>query len=327
MKEYFSRIVAVALAIFAVTCFVACGDDDDNDDMSAGSVPSPTLKDANGNAVQVTQVGNIWFRYNADGTLESFGDGSDSYSIEGSTFTISDESNTYNVSIALNGSGLITKIHAKMNATSSNGSYEKDDITMNFSYSSNRQLSSCSATGSGSYYEKQYDESESYSGSSNVKYTWSNDNLTQVVIDTKQTGKEDGMSYSEREKGTFVFSYGEQANPVRQFPYFVGEEVVADDLGGLFCIVGLFGYGPAYFPTGYTETWKEDGEKDETNSYSLSYTLNDNGTINTEQKGSYYRVTYQYNTVATRAIVNAGTAEEIVRAVKSQFKNYFKHKH
>jgi hypothetical protein len=81
----------------------------------------------------------------------------------------------------------------------------------------------------------------------------------------------------------------------------------------------MFGDGPVYLPTSYTEEYNivDEGEgnyngepytKTEKYNHTLEFTLNDNGTIATEKRGYYNTIVFNYSN-ATRAAVIASQLE------------------
>lgn len=304
----------------------SCGDDDDNEGGASG-VPAPTLTDNNGKSVQVLSAGNVWFRYDEDGKIIKFGDSYESYELEGNAFEFTYE-DAYTAKFTLNGSGLISKISMTCDLKGSGG-YHKEKIMITYNYNSARQLIGASYSGSAEwkYTDSHGQEQGSASGTGSIKNTWSNGNLVKCVNESKISGKENGKSYNEHETGTYTFSYGNTLNSFKQFPYFMGDGTTGINGEGfsLFCIVGLYGVGPAYLPTGYVEEWKyeEDGDIDyETREYDLSFTLNADGTINTERRGNYEYISYQYGAV-NRSVVEQ--AENLLPILKEKMSKMFKH--
>ena len=111
--------------------------------------------------------------------------------------------------------------------------------------------------------------------------SWTGGNLVSFNRDTKWY-HEDGQVY-ESGSDTGVFTYGTQQNKYKQHP-----AILAVDDTGLF-IIGLFGLGPNNLPTSYNEVSVTEYEEYEYKSESIenytstsTFTLNDNGSIDTE---------------------------------------------
>lgn len=274
MKSYFLKAVSSLFLVFATVGLVACGDDDGDDGgggSSSGSskVPAPYLVDSNGNKIQVSSVYNTSFTYDSDGKLTGLIYNDRTYTI-GSTFTLSysDEKRSYKCSILTNSDGLITQL--SYTKTKTDG--ESETQTENFQYNSNRQLTKVNM--SGTFVE----ENEKGSFSGNMAFTWSNGNLMSYTYNYNEsyTNKK-GEKKSDTENKTYTFEYGNQVNSFKQLPTTVWEHAI--DISGIESLgaLGLLGVGPVNLPTGYTKT---DGEY--TNSYTLSYILNNDGSINKE---------------------------------------------
>ena len=132
---------------------------------------------------------------------------------------------------------------------------------------------------------------------------WENGKLVKATFTDK--GKVVMAQRTETWEETYAHTieYGSQANSAKQFSYFLGNIATGAEgvtSLGLFTMLGLLGVGPDYLPTGYTQEYsmKENGVADDHGprkyTYSLSFELNDNGTIAKEAKGSQY-VSYQYD--------------------------------
>ena len=71
-------------------------------------VPSPTITDANGTAVQVTSVGNFRITYDEKGKLASLNEGGGTYVLQDDKFTFNN--GAIRAEVFLNSDGLVTKI-------------------------------------------------------------------------------------------------------------------------------------------------------------------------------------------------------------------------
>ncbi len=281
-----------ALAVAALFGgLVSCSGDGDS------YAPTPKITDKDGNTVQVTSAGGLQFTYDESGKLVSMTNGNKTYVLQDGKFAfeVSEGKTTGKVDVYLNSDALISKIEVEMEV-SEGDEYEKNEMTIEYSYDS-RMLDECEASGKGEY--KSGKHSYSYNGSADVEYVWKDGNLTRVEIDSDSSFKEDGESGDEDVTIVYDYTYGNQPNLAKQLPYFMGYVITGtEDFGGLFSVLGLFGYGPAYLPTGFTETETEDDGHTHTSNKSLSFVMNDNGTIKSESMGNN-RFVYTYS--ATRA--------------------------
>lgn len=321
----------LSAALIASFCigFTACSNDDDDDNGGKGgssAAPTPELTDINGNGVQLTSVGDIWFRYDENGKLSSFGDSDGGYYLDGNSFTLTYKdvesgyldgyyTSSYTAKVTLNGSGLISKItYTEETKYTDEDFASKTSATVSYQYNSDRQLTGGSMSGSGEWSEDGYHVS--YTGTGSLTNTWTNGNLIKSNQESRISGKVSGQSYNQTIAETYTYSYGDMANPIKQMPYLICDNLTGEELGML-GLIGLFGVGPVNLPTVYVVTELEDGEEYSRTS-ALSYTLNDNGTIATESGGGY-KLTYQYGT-GTRAIVEQ--VENQLPAIRKQMKSW-----
>lgn len=318
------------LAVMVGTTFVACGDDNDEGGSSSG-IPSPVLTDAGGNKLQVTAAGDYWYRYDENGKLSRFYDGGSVYTLDGDNFAInfSSSEGAYFFKFFTNGNGLMTKMEIGCDLKFSNGGWDKQNITFSYQYNSSKQLTRESISGSGNFYYPENTDSEDFDYgkvketlTGEASFTWAEGNLVSLSGQAQRKGTRDGQAFTEEPTtSTQTYTYGSQANAFRQFPVSMGD--LADDFFSLFCAVGLFGVGPAYLPTAYTENQTEDGES-WTESAKFWFTLNNDGSINTEQREYERRISYQYNNIETRA----GSANPTgIEHLKSAIERYFEKSH
>ena len=114
-------------------------------------------------------------------------------------------------------------------------------------------------------------------GISTMTLSWTGGNLVSFNRDSKWYD-EDGQ-LEESASSTGIFTYGTQQNKYKQHP-----AILAVDDTGLF-IIGLFGLGPNNLPTSYNGVYVVEyrGNKSEyRENYTSTFTLNDNGSIDTE---------------------------------------------
>ena len=120
------------------------------------------------------------------------------------------------------------------------------------------------------YYEK---------GILKMTISWTGGNLVSYNSDSKWYD-EDGQ-ISESDSSTGIFTYGTQQNKYKQYPAIIANGI---DIECLFNM-GLFGLGPNDLPTSYNEVsvGEYKGNKYEhRENYTTTFTLNDNGSIDTE---------------------------------------------
>lgn len=293
-RKHFLSLATFAVAAVLIGNLTSCGDDD-----GESIIPSPKITDSKGQTVQVTSFGGIHFAYSEDGKLKGMSDGNKIYTIEDDKFTIN-ISDEYSANIYLGSDGLITKIeYTELDP------YGKVESTMKYDYNSDRRLESASISYDGS--ETYHGETSTYNGSGNTKFTWKDGNLAQVEMKMKETAKDDGESYSGSYTANFVYTYGKTTNPSKQFPFFMADRAVGFDVdesyGGLLCVLGLFGYGPAYLPTSCNTTVVEEEEgksKEHTYTYAYSFTQNSNGTLSSETRDGK-RYDYGYGSTRSEA--------------------------
>lgn len=324
-----NKIFAALFGIFATIAFVACSSDDDG---GSSSIPSPIITDENGEAYQVASAGGIKFTYDENGKLTSFTDNDGYHEIDKNSFKF--EYEDMMLSVTLNSNGTMSKAQTSRNEKAPDGSYAKANVTISFQYNSERQLTGASYSQNIDIYYKEDNDRETLTASGTLKNTWSNGILTKSVQEDKYTETENDEKYTCHSIATYTYEYGEQENKLKQFPYFMadGSARIFDISLDAFCIVGLYGVGPKYFPTGYTVTerneYDDNGYKytdNNDNTYSLSFILNGNGTINTEKRGSYESLTYIYNNVSRAAALEQ--VESILPSLKDQMQKMLTRRH
>ena len=275
MKRYLSNTIAALAAVVLMAGFTACGSDDDE-----GGVPSkPTA--IYGNRL-LKSIGEYSFNYDENGRCTKIlCYGEEFITIDYSRSTITLEEETYNATF--NSNGHLSRLSANINESQDGYKYK---LTGNstFNYDNAGHL-----TGGTSTYAAEYSEDGEYyteSGATKIKYTWSNGNVTNVYLTEEYT--EDG----EQENGTtsIDITYGDNENPYKQWTYATEDFMMAADAIGF---IGLLGNGPELLAKSYTETENYDGGSNTTRTKSVSYTLNDDGTIGTERIGNgRYNYTY-----------------------------------
>lgn len=274
-----SSVLPLVAAAFITCGFVACSSDDDE----GGSVPGGPAATYDG--LLLGRTGDMTFKYDDKGRctdimLDYEEDGFVHIDYGRRTITIDGE--TYN--IAFNSSGYITSVSLSLNE-------KEDGYTVNVTgritcdYDGKGHLTggrndfSATASGGG----EKYSETEY----SSVKYLWDGNLLTQVTCDeeTKTNGE-----VTNKEFTTYTVSYSETANKYCQWTHASETFTMAGDCLGF---VGLFGKSSDRLVSSFKKEKTENGETLSPSTTSVSYLLNENGTIETEKCGysTYY---YEY---------------------------------
>ena len=237
---------------------------------------SSRLKDKNGNPVLLTSRGKRGYRYTSDGRLAVFGDVVNDYGnseehfvVDGLTFKSENIHNSgsierFNGNLELNQDGLITKAVVVFTGIRNNGQLkDKYSTTHSFVYNTERQLLKIEVETKDERYDENGNLSKSGSGQATLTYTWENGNLLKVEI-SEDEGTLDQLYHNKE----YTYNYSKVQNVTKQ-PLKCQNHLASDfGINHLYGL-GLFGVGPAYFPTGVT------------------FTLNENGTINTEGNSQY----------------------------------------
>ena len=281
----------------------SCGSDDD--DITPNPNPSPITNevgiiiDANGIKHRVTSFGNIKYLYDEKGKLIKIQRHDKEIDLSNSKLEVNQqqiddyEESIASTSVSTNDQGLISGITTTFEwKEEKEGFSEKGTANGVFEYDSNGQLISCCAQEQSIYIED--GESGRYSYEVDVMLTWNDRKLTKIRAN--MTEVEDGFRDSETEEMTF--EYGTQPNFTRQWLQEMGfalfEWGLDENLDILESLapLGLLGHGPAVLPISCSYDY--DGK---TKTRNLSYTMNENGTIHSDN-GTIY--TYDD---ATRAAI------------------------
>lgn len=282
MKSKFTFAASILMGAFAMASFTACSSDDDKDGGDNGSTswayPSPTLVDTNGNRVYVSSIGTLedsytpfWtYSYDEAGNLSVFSCVDEFNAVVGtSTIVCTDyyDDDNYVIYVETGSNGLISKMREEW--TDEWGSGEvKGTAETSFTYNEEKQLVSMS------YQSSQGKDKYSQT----ISNTWKNGILEKTT--ETYVSMEDDWSMTGTE--TYTYNYGKQANPAKQYP--IGMDCVlweVDEIYRPLFFMGFMGVGPAYLPISIDYTHKSEIDNYTwTNKY--DYTLNPNGTINTE---------------------------------------------
>lgn len=267
--------------VIGATMFVSsCGDDNDG-----GSAPQGPTATFDGNLL--TRTGNFTFSYDSKGRCVSVRDVSYNdeevctIDYESGKLTMEEDDFPYNISFTRD--GYISRVWLNESAKEDGVSY-KIEGNITFNYDSNGHLASGNSSSkiSASGYGKTYEEKDN----AEAKFTWRNGNLINVQIKESGNNTESG---NYRSTITTEIEYSDTPNEFNQWTWAQENIITAADMLGF---VGLTGRGTANLISSYTETSEDEGETD-SDTYSASYTINDNGTIGQERLNrSYYNYTY-----------------------------------
>ena len=289
------KIGASALCLTMGTVATSsCGSDIDEENIG-------NFTDADGNTFKITRMGQYYYNYDAQGRLTSFSNGEDQYNFDKDMNIVANYSGIEyaDIKVSYNSKGYIVKLTGKSD-------YDDEDeqgtlkVTMNISYSGNH-LTSIKTE----YRDEWRDEDGKHYEEENTttKLTWQNDQLTEYQTE-EQHKHDDGENHTDKTSCVFAYNKTDAVNPLQQpflamFEQIQEFEEFLEPLG----LIGLFGSGPAIFPTAYecydiiSET--QHGAR---LGRALSYDLNSNGTINTEYIGGV-RYGYSYTSHDARSLM------------------------
>ena len=304
MKKLF-LLMAMALP---VCLFTACGSDDDEDggDAPGGSMSSSVteIKGSDGSKMRLTSDGDCRYYYDKDGNLTKMTIGSETIEITNNPFRASSQisdNESYVITADFNSKGYFSKV--KTTAI-----YKGEDwaSTLNkeltFSYDNDGHLiktvDNSKETG------EEDGEKYSYSSTKTHTFTWKDGLLTSAESISKEMG--DGENYTKTIEVSFSYDVI-YPNVSRQYTHSHTNGIDGkDSYTTLFALIGFCGKGSAQLPSSYTTVKGSygDGEGfgyiDYGNTFTCTYTYNENGTVKTEKCGN----TYSYSYINTE---NAGT--------------------
>ena len=309
MKKIYQSLATILTMAVASVAFTACSSDGGDEDGGNGggtgggslssTIPTTTPKDINGNLLRLKTIvggpdGNCTLTYDANGVPSQFNLGNEGkVTVNGNKITYTYEASWGNNNwekindeyiVTLNSDGLVTGI-AMTTKEEIQQTYFESAVTqgsVTFSYNGQKQL--VKITGTGTTHKEEDGEKWSYQTTFTQTNTWNNGNLTKTEVVANYTGGGQATT-------TFTYTYGSLVNTTKQYPYRIADSAINLGEGmAVFALLGYFGVGPANLPTSYTEKLVENysGEAPftEENTYTLSYTLNSNGSIATEKEGN-----------------------------------------
>lgn len=293
---FHTKRLFILSAIASAVCLAACGDDDEEETIS--QMPQSTISDLFGERQMLTSAGSLKFTYD-DGKLLTISDDEDgSLTFDSDSFIITvDDATEYNV--RLNSDGFIAQFDASDSYSETNES-AKFDVSVNCSYS-NRRLTQLKRVAQSVLMTTAGVENISIEAT--VNNTWSTAG-TLDKIEIIEVEKHDCTIYGKLrdQKGTLTstyrftcrFSDGEVENPLCQMPSYIASTATNETFSPL-ALVGLYGDGPSLFPDAVEIEWSNSVEADGilsgfggsdsgSEAFNLSYALNENGTIDIEEK-------------------------------------------
>ena len=289
-KRFFSSLMVGLMAVCAMTLSACSDDDDDNGGgSSTSSVDNPLVNDGGLLLTSIScqsdgsnEIDIDYIYYDAklrpykytEKYINGYDDDAedDVLIIDYDNGKIPYGDDASNISLSFNPKGYITKVKGSW-SYSENGYNYSGSVEWNISYDKDGHLTEMTSTE-----EEKRDE---YNEKRILKMTlsWTGGNLVSYNSDSKWYD-EDGQ-ISESDSSTGIFTYGTQQNKYKQYPAIIANGI---DIECLFNM-GLFGLGPNDLPTSYNEVsvGEYKGNKYEhRENYTTTFTLNDNGSIDTE---------------------------------------------
>ena len=324
LKRFFSSLMFGLMAVCAMT-LSACGDDDDDNGggSSTSSVDNPLVNDGGLLLTSISyQSGSsndmetYYIYYDAKLRPYKYTYEYDDYAedvliidYDNGKMDMPDYDGASNLSLSFNSKGYITKVKGSW-SYSENGDNYSGSVEWNISYDKDGHLTEMTTT------EVQKSD-ENDKGISKTTLSWTGGNLVSYNSDSKYYD-EDGQ-ISESDSTTGIFTYGTQQNKYKQYPAIIS---VYDD--GCLFNMGSFGLGPNNLPTSYNEVSVEEYEDHKyeyRENLTSTFTLNDNGSIDTEiwtsDRDNYSeKFMYSYSDVnsVSRVITRSGAMTSTMSA-------------
>lgn len=272
------------LLFISLILFVSCSSDDnggdDNGNDNTSSINNPLVDIGKQLLVSVGESGGEQLSYKYDEKLRPYfcclenssGRQSDVFTIDFDKGTIFMWEEFGDWSISFIKSGYIDRIKGSWEFTEGNNIYS-GLIDLSCSYDNAGHLLGVDLTE-----ENHGDPNESYKKTCKVTLVWNNGNL--ASIEQRDVWTDDGGSTSTL-IWTRNFEYGDQPNKYRQYIGFLS----CDGNDSPFFAAGLMGIGSERLPTSVTDVEKHERDgyiRDFKYVETATFTLNDNGSINTE---------------------------------------------
>ena len=278
LKRFFSSLMFGLMAVCAMT-LSACSDDDNG---GASNVDNPLVNDGGLLLTSISyqsgssnDMDTYYIYYDAKLRPYKYTYEYDDYAedvliidYDNGKMDMPDYDGASNLSLSFNSKGYITKVKGSW-SYSEDGDNFSGFLEWNASYDKDGHLTGITMN------EEEKSDEYNDKGISKTTLSWTGGNLMSFNGDSKWYD-EDGQV--DESSSTGIFTYGTQQNKYKQFPAILA---VSDDTG-LFNM-GLFGLGPNDLPTSYNEVYvEEDGGIKYEKNYTSTFTLNDNGSIDTE---------------------------------------------
>ena len=292
LKRFYSSLMFGLMAVCAMTLSACSDDDDDNGGgNSTSSVDNPLVNDGGLLLTSIScQSGSssdmdTYYIY-YDAKLRPYKytyiydlSAEDVLFIDydNGKMDMPDYDGASNLSLSFNSRGYITKVKGSWSYSEDGDAYS-GSLEWNASYDKDGHLTEMTTT------EEEKSDEYKDEGISKTTLSWIGGNLVSYNSDSKWYD-EDGQ-LEESASSTGIFTYGTQQNKYKQYPAII----TVDDIEGLFSM-GLFGLGPNNLPTSYNEVSVEeyvgpegyvDYKSEYKENYTSTFTLNDNGSIDTE---------------------------------------------
>ena len=264
MKKTFRMVGAAALCAVLMPALSSCGSDDDDEPNGGPDIPGIEEEGPSGvsTPVRLTSIGGVNIYYDDKGRVERIGN---YVEIDYSKGTIGLEDGE--MDIKFNGKGYVSEISGSWDYGVDDGR-AKGSGKMKFTYNGSGNLVRCNSSSNETYYEDGY--KYSYSETFTMDAEWKDGNLEK--IEATAVEKEDGET--DRDYMVTTYAYGNQINKYYQMPIALSYGFFDDEEISVLAAAGLFGIGSKYLPSALAEV-----EDSYTDSYRISYTLNDNGSI------------------------------------------------
>lgn len=321
MKKIMTMLLAT---LVSSALFVACGDDDDNDngngiDIENGgngnggvsSIENPLQKEGNLLLSEITVSSPGYDEYTLnleyDDNLRPIGcyylggdwdDHEYEFKVDYNKGIM--EWDTENCSVSLNSKGYITKLTSEYSKNEDGETYISKS-EQNFTYDEEGHLLTVVIEWQDEY--RNPSMYEKITEKVSTVYTWENGNLVADNATGTCKTERNGKVYNDTTSCVDTFAYGSLPNKFKQY---VG---VLDEESGTLAS-GLFGVFSEKLPTTYTEYYHQvsdiGGEHNEYEEYNGTFTLNPDGSINTETWTNadgtpFSSYVYRYTTIDQKA--------------------------
>ena len=284
-KRFFSTLMFGLMAVCAMTLSACSDDDDDNGGgNSTSSVDNPLVNDGGLLLTSISyqsgssnDMDTYCIYYDAKLRPYKYTFGYDDYAedvliidYDNGKMDMPDYDGASILTLSLNSKGYITKVKSSWSYSEDGDNYS-GSLEWNASYDKDGHLTEMTTT------EDEKSDEYNEKGISKTTLSWTGGNLVSLNTDSKWYD-EDGQV--DESSSTGILTYGTQQNKYKQYPAIIS----VDDFEGLFNM-GLFGLGPNNLPTSYNGVYVVEyrGNKSEyRENYTSTFTLNDNGSIDTE---------------------------------------------